>query len=88
MTNTNNTNTMTVYTGTFVTQRGEQRTMNFVRISEAPDGVFPMTLRSRNLQPGYETVWDIDRQQYRTFNSNTQVGSISSSSRDVSIRLF
>ena len=88
MTTTNNTNTMTVYTGTFVTQRGEQRTMNFVRITEAPDGVFPMTLRSRNLQPGYETVWDIDRQQYRTFNSNTQVGSISSSSRDISIRLF
>lgn len=88
MTNTNNTNTMTVYTGTFVTQRGEQRTMNFVRISEAPDGIFPLTLRSRNLQPGYETVWDIDRQQYRTFNSNTQVGNISTSSRDVSIRLF
>jgi len=88
MTNTNNTNTMTVYTGTFVTQTEFERTMNFVRISEAPDGVFPMTMRSRNLQPGYETVWDIDRQQYRTFNSNTQVGSISSSSRDVSIRLF
>jgi len=88
MTNTNNTNTMTVYTGTFVTQRGEQRTMNFVRISEAPSGVFPMTLRERNLKVGYETVWDIDRQQYRTFNSNTQVGTISSLSRDVSIKLF
>ena len=88
MTNTNNTNTMTVYTGTFVTQTGFLRTMNFVRISEAPDGVFPMTLRERNLKAGYETVWDIDRQQYRTFNSNTQVGTISSSSRDVSIRLF
>ena len=88
MTNTNNTNTMTVYTGTFVTQRGFERTMNFIRISEAPDGVFPMTLRERNLKAGYETVWDIDRQQYRTFNSNTQVGTISSSSRDVSIRLF
>ena len=88
MTNTSNINTMTVHTGTFVTQRGEQRTMNFVRISEAPDGVFPMTLRERNLKVGYETVWDIDRQQYRTFNSNTQVGIISSSSRDVSIRLF
>jgi hypothetical protein len=88
MTNTNNTNTMTVYTGTFVTQTGFLRTMNFVRISEAPDGVFPMTLRERNLKAGYETVWDIDRQQYRTFNSNTQVGTISSSSRNVSIRLF
>ena len=88
MTNTNNTNTMTVHTGTFVTQRGFERTMNFIRISEAPDGVFPMTLRERNLKAGFETVWDIDLQKYRTFNSNTQVGIISSSSRDVSIRLF
>jgi hypothetical protein len=84
----NNTNTMTVYTATFTTQRGEQRLMNFVRPSEAPSGVFPMYLRSRNLQPGYETVWDIDRQQYRTFNNNTVVGSVSSSTRDVSIELF
>jgi hypothetical protein len=83
-----NTNTMTVYTGTFITQRGFERTMNFIRISEAPDGVFPMTLRERNLKAGFETVWDIDLQKYRTFNSNTQVGSMSSSSRDVSIKLF
>lgn len=83
-----NTNTMTVYTATFTTQRGEQRLMNFIRPSEAPSGVFPMHVRARNLQPGYETVWDIDRQQYRTFNNNTVVGSITSSTRDVSIELF
>jgi hypothetical protein len=79
---------MTVYTATFTTQRGEQRLMNFIRPSEAPSGVFPMHVRARNLQPGYETVWDIDRQQYRTFNNNTVVGSITSSTRDVSIELF
>lgn len=84
----NNSQSMTVYTGTFVTQRGEQRTMNFVRPSEAPSGVFPLTLRERNLQPGYETVFDIDRQQYRTFNSNTQVGDVTSNTQDVSISLF
>lgn len=84
----NNSQSMTVYTGTFVTQRGEQRTMNFVRPSEAPSGVFPSTLRERNLQPGYETVFDIDRQQYRTFNSNTQVGDVTSNTQDVSISLF
>lgn len=83
-----NTNTMTVYTATFTTQRGEQRLMNFIRPSEAPSGVFPMHVRARNLQPGYETVWDIDRQQYRTFNNNTVVGSITSNTRDVSIELF
>jgi len=79
---------MTVYTGTFITQSGFERTMNFIRIAEAPDGVFPMTIRERNLKAGYETVWDIDLQKYRTFNSNTQVGTISSSSRDISIKLF
>ena len=84
----NNTNTMTVYTATFTTQRGEQRVMNFIRPSEAPTGVFPMNLRARNLQPGYETVWDIDRQQYRTFNNNTVVGSVSSNTRDVTVELF
>ena len=84
----NNTNTMTVYTATFTTQRGEQRVMNFIRPSEAPTGVFPMNLRARNLQPGYETVWDIDRQQYRTFNNNTVIGSVSSNTRDVSVELF
>ena len=84
----NNTNTMTVHTATFVTQRGEQRLMNFVRPSEAPYGVFPSFIRERKLQPGYETVWDIDRQQYRTFNNNTVIGSVSSNSRDVSVELF
>ena len=88
MSNTNNTNTMTVYNGTFVTQRGQQRVMNFVRPSEAPEGTFPIYLRERNLRPGYETVWDIDRQQYRTFNNNTVVGFVVSSTRDVTVELF
>jgi hypothetical protein len=88
MSNNDTTINTTVYTGTFVTQRGEQRTMNFIRISEAPSGTFPMTLKERNLRSGYETVWDVDRQQYRTFNSNTQIGDITSSTRSVSVRLF
>jgi len=83
-----NTNTMTVYTATFTTQRGEQRLMNFVRPSEAPKDVFPTYFRTRNLQPGYETVWDIDRQQFRTFNNNTVIGSVVSNSRNVMIELF
>lgn len=88
MSNNNNSQSMTVYTGTFVTQRGNERTMNFVRPSEAPMGTFPTISRERNLQEGYETVYDIDRQAYRTFNSNTQVGSITSQTQDVSINLF
>ena len=87
MSNTNS-QSMTVYTGTFVTQRGNQRTMNFVRPNEAPMGTFPTVNRQRNLQEGYETVYDIDRQAYRTYNSNTQIGSITSQTQDVSINLF
>lgn len=84
----NNSQSMTVHNATFVTQRGDQRVINFVRPSEAPSGTFPATLKQRKLQPGYETVWDVDRQAYRTFNNNTVVGSVSTSTRSVSVELF
>ena len=88
MSNTNNTINMTVYTGTFTKSNGQSRTMNFIRPSDAPSGTFPSSMRQRSLRPGFETVWDIDAGGYRTFNSNTQVGSLSSSTRSVSINLF
>ena len=88
MSNTNNTINMTVYTGTFTKSNGQTRTMNFIRPSDAPSGTFPSSMRQRSLRPGFETVWDIDAGGYRTFNSNTQVGSLSSSTRSVSINLF
>ena len=87
MSNNNSINT-TVYTGTFITKRGNKRTMNFIRPDEAPQGTFPSVLKDRNLSQGMETVYDIDRQAYRTFNSNTQVGSISSTNKDVTVELF
>ena len=77
-----------VYTGTFTKSNGQKRTMNFIRPSDAPSGTFPSSMRQRSLRPGFETVWDIDAGGYRTFNSNTQVGSLSSSTRSVSINLF
>ena len=88
MTNNNNSINTTVYTGTFVTKRGDKRTMNFIRPDEAPKGTFPTYFRERKLSEGMETVYDIDRQAYRTFNSKTQIGSVSSSSRDVTVELF
>ena len=87
MSNNNSINT-TVYTGTFVTKRGDRRTMNFIRPDEAPQGTFPSVIRPRKLSEGMETVYDIDRQAYRTFNSNTQVGSLSSMNKDVTVELF
>jgi hypothetical protein len=84
----NNSQSMTVHNATFVTKRGDRRVINFVRPSEAPDGTFPTFLRERKLQPGYETVWDVDRQAYRTFNNNTVVGSVSTATKSVTIDLF
>ena len=83
-----NTINMTVYTGTFTKSYGLTRTMNFIRPSEAPSGTFPLNLKERSLRPGFETVWDIDAGGYRTFNSNSQVGSLSSSTRSVTVDLF
>jgi len=84
----NNSINTTVYTGTFKTQKGEDRTMNFIRPNEAPKGTFPTYFRERKLSEGMETVYDIDLQAYRTFNSKTQVGSISSTNKDVTVELF
>jgi hypothetical protein len=84
----NNSINTTVYTGTFKTQKGEDRTMNFIRPNEAPKGTFPTYFRERKLSEGMETVYDIDLQAYRTFNSKTQVGSISSTNKDVVVDLF
>ena len=75
-----------VYTGTFITQKGDKRTMNFIKISDLPSSMTSLHSRVRNLQPGFETVYDIDKGQYRTFNSNTMVGTLSVSSRSVTFR--
>ena len=84
----NNSINTTVYTGTFKTQKGDSRTMNFIRPDEAPKGTFPTFFRERKLSAGMETVYDIDLQAYRTFNSNTQIGSLSSTNKDVVVDLF
>ena len=88
MNNTNNSINITVYTGTFTKSNGQTRTMNFIRPSEAPSGTFPGSLKERSLRPGFETVWDVDAGGYRTYNSNTQVGSLSSTTRMVTVDLF
>ena len=80
------TQNLPVHTGTFITQKGDKRTMNFIKISDLPSSMTSLHSRVRKLQPGFETVYDIDKNQYRTFNNNTVVGSISVSSRSVTFR--
>ena len=74
-----------VYTGTFTTQKGDKRTMNFIKTSDLPSSITSLHSRVRKLQPGFETVYDVDLNKYRTFNHNTLVGSLSSTTRNVTI---
>ena len=80
----NITQNFTIYTGTFTNKSGFNRRMRFVKVSDFPSSV-TSGFRTRNLQPGYETVWDLDRNQFRTFNYNTQIGSITSTQGVVTI---
>ncbi len=80
----NITQNFTVYTGTFTNKTGFQRKMRFVKVSDFPSSV-TSNFKTRNLQPGYETVWDLDLNQFRTFNYNTQIGTLSSTNSVVTI---
>ena len=75
-----------VHTGTFVTKKGENRTMSFIKMSDLPKSVTSVLTRARTLQPGSETVYDVDKGAYRTFNHNSVIGSVSVSHRRVTIR--
>ena len=75
----------TVYTSTFVNQTGFQRQMRFIKVSDFPQSVTSRFKNTRNLRQGFETVYDIDLGKYRTFNYNTMVGQLSSTTRNVTI---
>ena len=81
----NITQNFTVYTGTFTNKTGFQRKMRFVKVSDFPSSV-TSGFKSRNLKPGYETVWDLDLNEFRTFNYNTQIGTLSSTYDVVTIK--
>ena len=83
----NITQQFTVYTGTFTNKSGFQRQMRFIKVSDFPSSVTSRFKKTRKLQKGYETVWDIDLKQYRTFNYNTMSGPLSSTVRSVTLSL-
>ncbi len=74
-----------VYTGTFTTMKGEKRTMNFIKVTDLPQSFTSVSSRARKLQPGFETVYDVDKGAYRTFNYNSIIGSIQVSNRTITI---
>ena len=69
----------TAYTGTFTNKKGQVRTMTFIRQSDVPSSILG-TGKSPNLSEGYETVYDVNANGWRTFNHNTQVGQLSTKS--------
>jgi len=81
----NITQQFTVYTGTFTNKSGFQRQMKFIKVSDFPSSVTSRWKNTRNLKKGYETVWDIDLKQYRTFNYNTMRGNLSSATQNVTV---
>jgi len=70
-----------VYNGTFVKTSGEDRTMSFVRIGDLPPEFLGSKVNSnaktRKYAEGIELVWDIVSKDFRTFNHNTIVGTLS-----------
>jgi hypothetical protein len=50
--------------------------MTFIRESDVPSSVFGGG-QKRKLSEGMETVYDVQANGWRTFNSNTQVGQLS-----------
>jgi hypothetical protein len=74
-----------VHTGTFTTQKGEKRTMSFIKESDLPSSMNKVSSRSRKMRPGFETVYDVDKGQYRTFNHNSVIGSVQVSYRKITI---
>ena len=65
--------------GTFVKANGEERQMNFVRLSNLPDGFVEKNTSGGvgpTLAEGQEVVWDLDASGFRVFNWNTAVGEV------------
>lgn len=65
------------YQGTFVKSNGEQRTMNFIKLQDLPQGFLAAMTKGgsqRNLAEGQELVWDVDANAFRIYNWNTAIG--------------
>lgn len=75
------TNQFQVNTVTFTKADGTQRTMNYISFSDLPQGF----ANQRTLAPGYEVVWDVDNNAFRTINFNRRVGNIRTTTRQVTI---
>lgn len=65
-----------VHTGIFRKQDNSFRKMRFVKLKDLPKDFLASKLagvKTHNLKEGLELVWDLDNNEFRTFNWNTLV---------------
>lgn len=71
---------MKAFKGTFKKKNGELREMLFAHLKDLPDSFIETRIigsGSEKLYPeGMELVWDIEEDNFRIFNWNTQTGSV------------
>ena len=65
---------VTVHTGTFTKLNGQKRTMRFVKYEDVPASIKGNSVRS--MSSGFETVYDVDSNGFRTFNNATVIGEV------------
>jgi hypothetical protein len=79
------TNNFRVNTVTFTKNDGTSRTMNYISIQDLPSTITSAMGPQRNFGQNRELVWDVDNSGFRVVNFGTQVGSISTAHRQVTI---
>ena len=71
---------MKAYKGTFIKKNGDTRDMLFAYIPDLPktflDKVISGEGNDRQYPEGMELVWDLEEDNFRVFNKNTQVGEV------------
>lgn len=73
---------MKAFKGDFVKKNGRARTMVFARISDLPPKFVASKISGsgvdKKVPDGMELVWDIESDNFRYFNYNTQIGKLES----------
>ena len=63
---------------TFLKKNGEEREMHFIKLDDLPEKFLQEQLKGsdkkRNLEEGLEVVWDLEKNGFRVFNWNTDMG--------------
>ena len=71
---------MKAYESTFVKKNGTERTMKFVKVQDLPESFLTEIVvggrKPATLSDGLELVWDLDKSEFRVFNTKTTQGNV------------